>query len=96
MRTSTFFRRTEPAAWETIRDVYGLELDAEYGVPAMIGTAQTFGDLVHWHSHIHAIVAEGVFTESGHFVHMPDTWKYKAVDIWQDVAVGPTNARARD
>jgi hypothetical protein len=28
-----------------------------------------------WHPHIHAIVADGVFTENGHFVRIPDTWK---------------------
>jgi hypothetical protein len=33
------------AVWETIRDVYGLELDAEYVVPAMVGSTQRFGDL---------------------------------------------------
>ncbi len=44
----------------------------------------TFGDLVHWHSHMHAVVCEGVFTESGHFVHIPETWKHSAVEIWQD------------
>ncbi|MEK7678321.1 MAG: hypothetical protein AAB676_21025 [Verrucomicrobiota bacterium] len=39
-------------------------------VPGMIGATclcvarrqvQTFGDPVHWHSHIHALVSEGVF-----------------------------------
>jgi hypothetical protein len=38
----------------------------------MVGAAQTFGDLANWHSHIHAIVAYGVFTEKGNFVHIPD------------------------
>jgi hypothetical protein len=50
----------------------------------MIGAIQTFGDLVHWHSHVHAVVTEGVFTESGHFVHIPETWKHRAIEIWQD------------
>jgi hypothetical protein len=45
---------------------------------------QTFGDLIHWHSHIHAIVPEGVFTGTGHFVHIPDIWKHMATDIWQE------------
>ncbi len=42
------------------------------------------GDLIHWHAHIHAIVPEGVFTSSGHFVHIPDIWQYRAVEIWQE------------
>jgi hypothetical protein len=45
---------------------------------------QTFGELVHWHSHIHAVVSEGVFTESGHFVHVPDVWRFCACEIWQE------------
>ena len=72
------------AAWETVRDLYALEVDGTCGIPAMIGAIQTFGDLVHWHSHVHAVVTEGVFTESGHFVHIPETWKHRAIEIWQD------------
>jgi hypothetical protein len=72
------------AAWETVLDVYALEIDGETGVPAMVGAVQTFGDLVHWHSHVHAIVAEGVFTESGHFVHIPDIWLHRAIEIWRE------------
>jgi hypothetical protein len=72
------------AAYDTVRDVYGLEVDGDCGVPAMVGAVQTFGDLIHWHSHIHAIVAEGVFTSSGHFVHIPCIWLHRATEIWQD------------
>ena len=50
----------------------------------MIGAVQTFGDLVHFHPHIHAIVPEGVFTESGHFVHIPDIYKHRALEYWQE------------
>jgi hypothetical protein len=72
------------AAFESVCDVFKLEVDGDSGVPVMIGAAQTFGDLVHWHSHIHAIVPEGVFTESGHFVHIPDIVKHRAVEFWQE------------
>jgi hypothetical protein len=50
----------------------------------MVGAVQTFGDLIHWHSHIHAIVPDGVFTDSGYFVHIPDIWKHRAIEIWQE------------
>ena len=76
------------AAWETVRDIYGKEVDGDVGVPAMVGAVQTFGDLVHWHSHIHSVVSEGVFTESGHFVHIPDIRKHRAVEIWQEKVFG--------
>ena len=29
-------------------------------------------------------VPEGVFTRSGYFVHIPETWKHRAIEIWQD------------
>jgi hypothetical protein len=72
------------AAYETVCDVFKLEIDGDSGTPAMVGAVQTFGDLIHWHSHVHSIVPEGVFTESGHFVHIPDIWKHKAEDFWKE------------
>jgi hypothetical protein len=72
------------AAYDTVCDVFRLEIDGESGIPAMIGAVQTFGDLIHWHPHIHAIVPDGVFTESGCFVPIPDIWKHRAVEIWQE------------
>jgi hypothetical protein len=72
------------AAYDTVCDVFKLEIDGDSGVPAIIGAVQTFGDLIHWHSHIHAIVPEGVFTESGFFVHIPDIWKHRAAEFWQE------------
>jgi hypothetical protein len=47
-----------------------------------LGAVQTFGDLIHWHPHRHTIVTEGVFTESGCFVPIPDIWKHRTVEIW--------------
>jgi hypothetical protein len=80
------------AVYDTVCDVYKMELDGDCGVPAtcaehsrsMVGAVQTFGDLIHWHSHIHAIVPEGVFTDTGHFVHIPDIWRHWAAEIWQE------------
>ena len=28
------------------------EIDGDCGVPAMVATAQTFGNLIHWHPHV--------------------------------------------
>jgi hypothetical protein len=72
------------AAYDTVCDVFKLEIDGDSGIPAMIEAVQTFGDLIHWHPHIHAIVPEGVFTGSGCFVSIPDIWKHRAVEIWQE------------
>jgi hypothetical protein len=69
------------AAYETVREVY--ELEGE-GVPAMLGAVQTFGDLVHWHPHIHAVVAEGVFDDEGEFLRRPQVSRDKAEEVWRD------------
>jgi len=50
----------------------------------MIGAGQTHGSLVNWHSHVHAICPEGVFTKAGHFVHISDVSMHRAVEFWQE------------
>ena len=74
-------------------DVFKLEVDRDCGEPAMVSAVQTFGGLVHWHPHIHAIVSEGVFTDTGKFVHIPDIWRrfevpdggrFRAFEYWQE------------
>lgn len=72
------------AAYQTVRDVFALERDGRKGVAAMVGAVQTFGDLMNWHPHIHAVVADGVFDESGRFVALPDAQKHRADEFWQD------------
>jgi hypothetical protein len=72
------------AAYGTVCDVLGLELDGRRGVPAMVAAVQTFGDMMNWHPHIHAVAAEGVFTESAKFVAIPDVRTYRAERFWQE------------
>jgi hypothetical protein len=50
------------AAYDTVCEVFRMEIDADSGVPAMVGAVQTFSDLIHWNSHVHAVIPEGVFT----------------------------------
>jgi hypothetical protein len=52
-------------------------------LPGMIATVQTFGDLILWHCHVHAIISEGVFMKDGSFVNMPDVDLAKCVARWQ-------------
>jgi len=42
--------------------------------------------LINWNSHVHGIVPEGVFSESGHFVHIPDISTQRAEEFWQERA----------
>jgi hypothetical protein len=59
------------------------EPGADGGLPGMIATVQTFGDLILWHCHVHAIISEGVFMKDGSFVNMPDVNLAKCVARWQ-------------
>ena len=59
------------AAWQVVRQVYAAASDHPEAAPRMIGAIQTFGDLVHFHPHIHALVSEGIFIPESTFVSLP-------------------------
>jgi len=50
----------------------------------MVAAIQTFGDIVNWHPHIHALVTEGGFTAGGHFVPIPDIDPKFCLALWQE------------
>lgn len=72
------------AAYETICEVFKLDVDGDLGVPAMICAIQSFGDLINFHPHLHIILAEGLFLDSGDFVHIPNTCMQSAEKLWQE------------
>jgi hypothetical protein len=53
------------AAWETVLEAFQERLKRTDVTPAMVCGIQTFGDMVNFHPHIHALVACGVFDEDG-------------------------------
>ncbi len=53
------------AAWLAVTEAYRHVLQREDVVPGMIGGIQTFGELVHFHPHIHAIATDGAFAPDG-------------------------------
>jgi hypothetical protein len=59
-------------AWDTVRDVYQAVLDRDDIVPGMVGAPQSFGDLINWHPHVHALTTDGAFAKDGTFLPMPD------------------------
>ena len=59
-------------AYESVRSVIRLRIGDDTAVPGMVATVQTFGDLIHWHPHVHAIMSEGVFRKDGTFVKVPE------------------------
>jgi len=50
---------------------FKLILGKKTGIPGVVVSIQTFGDYARWHPHLHALVADGLFLESGHFLVMP-------------------------
>ena len=46
-------------AWESVVEVYRYVLERQDATPGMIASIQTFGELVHFHPHIHVIVTDG-------------------------------------
>jgi hypothetical protein len=43
-------------AWKTVRDIFIEEVGYDNVYPAMIGGVQTYGNILNWNSHVHAIV----------------------------------------
>ena len=57
-------------AHETIRDGLRQACRDHEAEPGFVGAVQTFGDLINWHSHVHAIVSEGLFKRDGFFIRV--------------------------
>ena len=70
-------------AYESICEVMQQESGDKDAVPGMIGATQTFGNLAHWHPHVHAIVSDGVFDKDDHFVIVPDVDLSRCVLLWR-------------
>ena len=71
------------AAWQVVRAVYQASSAHPEAVPGMIGAIQTFGDLIHWHPHLHALVSEGVFLPEGTFVSLPKLATEAFLRLWE-------------
>ena len=77
------------AAWQATVEVYRQVLGRSDAKPGMVAGIQTFGELIHFHPHIHAIATDGGFTPDGAFLCLPkiDTqllllaWQNKVFDL---------------
>ena len=63
--------RLSSLAWETIVETYRDLTGAPDALPGMIAGIQTFGELLHFHAHVHALVTDGVFLPDGTFRQLP-------------------------
>ncbi len=71
------------AAWESVVEVYRNSLQRGDVVPGMVAGIQTFGELIHFHPHIHAIATDGAFTPDGIFLCLPKTTADLLLATWQ-------------
>ncbi len=71
------------AAARTVITVYRAGSGRPDAVPGMVGAIQTFGQLIHWHPHIHALVTEGVFLPQGTFLPLPKLATEPFLKLWE-------------
>jgi hypothetical protein len=71
------------ASARTVITVYQSARGRPDAVPGVIGAIQTFGQLVHFHPHVHALVSEGVFPpETGAFLPLPKLATEPFLKFW--------------
>ena len=63
--------RLATCAADSLLIFFRIALDLEDGICGAVMTIRAFGDYAKWHSHIHSIVADGLFRRSGVFYVMP-------------------------
>ena len=59
-------------------------LGRENVVPGMIAAIQTFGNLLHWHPHLHSLVTCGAYTPEDNFLALPEFDRDSLLVAWQE------------
>ena len=72
------------AAWRATVEVYRQERKRRDLIPGMVAGLQTFGELIHFHPHFHAIVTDGGFTSGGTFICLPHINTRRLLVEWQN------------
>ena len=68
----TLLGKLSACAWTCIQDEIRRALGRQDVHPGMIAAIQTFGELLHWHPHLHCLVPCGAFTAGGEFLEVPE------------------------
>jgi len=58
-------------AAKALTKFFKITLGKKTGIPGIVVAIQSFGDYARFHPHLHALVADGLFLESGYFFVMP-------------------------
>ena len=70
-------------ASQVVKEVYQAVLDRDDIAPGMIAAVQSFGELAHWHPHVHYIVTDGAFTSDGNFIPLPKIAVEPFLKLWE-------------
>ena len=70
-------------ASQVVKEVYQAVLDRDDIAPGMMAAVQSFGELAHFHPHIHALVTDGAFTSDGNFVPLPKIAVEPFLKLWK-------------
>jgi len=89
LRLHTRFDRTllgklSSCAAACIQDEIRRALGREDVVPGMIGAIQTFGEVLNFQPHIHALVTCGAFTARGEFLEVPEFDMHRLHAAWRE------------
>jgi hypothetical protein len=52
--------------------------------PGMVAAIQSFGELLHWHPHVHVLLTCGAFTTAGEFLELPELDLERLQTAWQE------------
>ncbi|MBI3268906.1 MAG: transposase, partial [Planctomycetes bacterium] len=60
------------AGYDAVREAFAAAAPEVDGIPGVVSSLQTFGSFFRWNSHLHLVVADGLFTPAGGF--QPVEW----------------------
>jgi len=71
-------------AWQSLLETYRAILGDD-AIPGGIIAIQTFGQLLHFHPHIHGLITDGAFAPDGRFLHLPlNLTNQPFLRLWED------------
>jgi len=70
-------------AYDCLKEFFRKTLDKIEGVPGVVISIQTFGDLINFHPHLHCLVTDGCFMPNGWFYVLPEIDVEKLQKLFQ-------------
>ncbi|MHC4102032.1 MAG: transposase, partial [Planctomycetota bacterium] len=70
-------------AWQTVLEVSRAVLDRRDVTPGMIAAIHTFGQVLHFHPHLPALVSDGASAPDGTFIPLPALDREPFEKLWQ-------------